>query len=95
MDGMMRAGWRLRATESPSTLWPPGWIATASSTDAERLAALHTPPGRASAPDEVAAAVLFFASPDASCITVQSLVIDGGNILQESYFLLEPLCHAK
>lgn len=85
MDGMMRAV-ALETGRSGITIngVAPGWIATASSTESEREAARYTPIGRAGTPEEVAAAVCFLASRDASYITGQSLVVDGGNILQEN-----------
>lgn len=61
----------------------PGWIQTASSSEAEITAGRHTPAGRPGTPEEVGHAALFLASEEASYITGQMLVVDGGNTVQE------------
>lgn len=61
----------------------PGWIATASQTESEAAGGLNTPAGRGGSPEEVANMIVFLASREASYITGQSFVVDGGNTIQE------------
>jgi len=61
----------------------PGWIGTASQTEAEEAGGLNTPMKRSADPEEVANAIVFLASREASYITGESLVVDGGNTIQE------------
>ncbi|MBM3148232.1 MAG: SDR family oxidoreductase [Actinobacteria bacterium] len=61
----------------------PGWIATGSQADGEDVGGLNTPLGRSAYPEEVARVICFLASDDASYVTGQLIVVDGGNTIQE------------
>ncbi len=66
-----------------ANLVAPGWIATESQTPNEYREGLVTPLGRSGTPEEVAALIAFLCSEEASYITGQMLVIDGGNSISE------------
>ncbi|MBU4528984.1 MAG: SDR family oxidoreductase [Desulfomicrobium sp.] len=61
----------------------PGWIETGSSSESEIVAGRHTPVGRPGKPDEIGHVAVFLASEEASYLTGQLIVVDGGNTIQE------------
>ena len=61
----------------------PGWIATESISEPEKLNGNSVPIGRGGRSDEVAALIAWLATPEASYITGQAIVIDGGNSIME------------
>ncbi len=61
----------------------PGWIATASQSLPEKLAGRNTPIGRSGRPGEIGAVVAFLAAAEASYLTGQLIVVDGGNSIAE------------
>jgi len=61
----------------------PGWVATGSQAEGEDVGGDNTPLKRSARPEEIGKLICFLASDDASYITGQLVVIDGGNTIQE------------
>ncbi len=61
----------------------PGWIATASSPPEEITAGNNAPIGRPGTAEEIGHVAVFLASEEASYLTGQLIVVDGGNTIQE------------
>ena len=61
----------------------PGWIKTSSSSEKEITAGGFTPVGHPDTPDEVGHVIVFLASEEASYVSGQLIVVDGGNKVQE------------
>jgi 3-oxoacyl-[acyl-carrier protein] reductase len=84
MDGLMRAiAIEVAGRGVTVNSVAPGWIATGSQTPEERIAGRNTPIGRSGTPEEVAEVVAFLCSDRASYIVGRSIVVDGGNAIQE------------
>ena len=84
MDGLMRAvAIELAASGVTVNAVQPGWIATGSQLPDEAEAGLHTPLGRSGTPEEVAEVIAFVASDRASYLNGATIVVDGGNVIQE------------
>jgi len=61
----------------------PGWIATEAISEKEKANGASVPLGRGGTPEEVASLITYLATSEASYITGQAIVIDGGNSIKE------------
>ncbi len=85
MDGLMRAiAIEVGVAGVTVNSVAPGWIATGSQLPSEAVAGAHTPIGRSGTPQEVGEVIAFLAGERASYITGTTVVVDGGNIIQET-----------
>ena len=77
------ARWGIRVN-AVAPIWVKTQFISALMTDPKLMAQIAdvTPLGRLAEPDEVAAAILFLASPAASMITGHILAVDGGFLAQ-------------
>ena len=84
MTGMMRAlALEVAAKGITVNAVGPGWVATASSSKQEIVAGEHTPIGRSASAAEIGHVAAFLAAEEASYLTGQLIVVDGGNSIQE------------
>jgi 3-oxoacyl-[acyl-carrier protein] reductase len=85
MDGLMR-GVAIEVAASGVTVnsVQPGFVATGSQTPEEHEVGFHTPIGRSGTAEEVGEVIAFLASDRARYVTGQTVVVDGGNVIQEA-----------